>query len=76
MPKELGLFHVAFLNVPLYIQWDHFIIVQVTLPTPSHRVPSNVMVVFKKLHINLLEILVLFTLKVVLGDHPTRLGTI
>ena len=30
--------------------------------------------VFKKLHMNILNIVILYTLKVVLGDHPTRLG--
>ena len=37
MPKVLGLFYVVFLTVPLYIQLDQFIIVQVTLPTPYHQ---------------------------------------
>ena len=27
MPKELGLSYVILLNVPLYIQWEQFIIV-------------------------------------------------
>ena len=39
MPNELRLLNLIFLTVPLYIQWDQFIIVQVTLPTPSHQVP-------------------------------------
>ena len=55
------------------IQWDQFIIVHVTLPTPSHQVPSNFMLAFKILHLNLLNIVTLLTLKVVLGDQPTRL---
>ena len=47
MSKELGLFYVIFLTVTLYIKWDQFIIVQVTLPTSSHQVPSNFMLVKK-----------------------------
>ena len=39
IPKESGLFYVAFLTVQLYTQLDQFIIVQVTLPTWSNQVP-------------------------------------
>ena len=73
IPNELGLFYVVLLTVPLYTQWNKFIILQVTLSTPSHQVTSNVMLVFKRLHLNLLNIVILLTLKVVLGDHHTRL---
>ena len=76
MPKGLGLFSVAFLTVPLYIQLDQFIIVEVTLPTLYHQVPSTFILVLRKLHLNLLNIVILLTLKVVLGDHPIRLATI
>ena len=76
IPNELGLFYVAFLTVRLYIQLEHFIIVQVTHPTLYHQVPSSFILVLKKLHLNLLNIATLLTLKVVLGDHPTRLATI
>ena len=76
MPKELGLFYVVLLTVPLYIRWDQFIIAQATLPTPSHLVPSNFMLVFKRLHLNLLDIVTFSTLMVNLGDHPTRIKTI
>ena len=72
--KELGIFYVTFLTVTLYIQWDQFIIFQVTLPTPYHQVLSNFMLSFKMLHLNLFNIVILFTLKVILGDHPTRLN--
>ena len=47
MPKELGLFYFIFLTAPLYIQWDQFIIIQVTLPTTSNQVPSNIMFVLQ-----------------------------
>ena len=47
MPKELGLFYVAFLTVRLYIQLGQFIIVQVTLPTLYHQVPSSFILVKK-----------------------------
>ena len=73
MPKELGLFYIDFLTVPLYIQWDQFIIVQVTLTTPSHQVTSNFILVLKSLHLNLLNIVNSLTLRDVLGDHPARL---
>ena len=76
MPKGLGLFYVAFLTVPLYIQLDQFIIVQVTLTTLYHQVPSSFILVLRQFHLNLLNIVTLLTLKVVLGDHPTRLATI
>ena len=76
MPNELGLFYVAFLTVLLYIQLDQFIVVQVTLPTLYHQVPSSFILVLRKLHLNLLNIVTFLTLKVVLGDHPTRLVTI
>ena len=76
MPEELGLSFVAFLTVPLYVQWDRFIIAQVTLPTPSHQVPSNFMLVFRRLNLNLLNIVTFLNLKVVLVYHPTRLKTI
>ena len=76
MPKELVLFYVAFLTVWLYIHLDQFIIVQVTLSTVYHQVTSSFIVVFKMVHLNLLKIVTFLTLKIVLGDHPTRLTTI
>ena len=72
IPKEFRLCSVTFLTVQLYIQWDQFIIFQVTLPTPSHKVPSNFMLVLKLLHLTLLNIVTLLNLKVVLGDHHNR----
>ena len=72
MHKEMGLFYIVFLTVTLYIQWDQFIIVQVTLTTPSHQVPSNFRLDFKILHLNLLKNVTLLTLKIILGDHPAR----
>ena len=74
--KELGLFFAVFLVVPLYIQWDLFIIVQFAIPAQYHQFPSKIILVLKSLHLNLLNIMILLTLKVVLGDHPTRLETI
>ena len=76
MPNKLGLFYVIFLSVPLNILWGEFIIVHVTLPTPSHQVTSKFMLAFKMLFLKLLNIMPLLSLKVVLGDHPTRLKTI
>ena len=71
MPKELGLFYIFFQTLPLYILWDQFITVQVTLPIPSHCLPLTVMLVFKSLCLKLLNIVILWTLKVVLGGHST-----
>ena len=39
MPKELGLFYVVFLTVPVYKQWGQFIVVHENLPTSSHCEP-------------------------------------
>ena len=75
-PRNLDCFNVVLLSVPLYIQWDHFFIVQITLPTPFHWVPSKFMSVFKRLKLNLLDIVILLNLKVVFRDYPTRLETI
>ena len=76
MPKQLGLFYVAFLTVQLFIQLDQYIIVQVTLPKLYHQVPSSFILVFKRLHLNILNIVTLLTLKIIPGDHHTRLATI
>ena len=76
MPKELGLFYAAFLTVLIYTQLDQFISVQVTLLTIYHQMPSSFILVFKRLHLNLLNIVTLLTLKVFLGDHPNRLAII
>ena len=73
MPKEFWLFYAVLLNFPLYIRCKKFIIDQVTLPTPYKCVRSNFMLVFKIIHLNLFPIVILLTLKVFLGDHPTRL---
>ena len=76
MTKELGLFYVVFLTVPLYIQRGQFIIVQVTLPTLSHWVPSNFMLVSRRLHLNLLNTVILLNLKIIIGDHLIRIKKI
>ena len=74
--QVIGIIYVPFLTVLLYNQWEQFMIVQVTLPTPSHQAPSNFKLAFKRLYLNFLNIVALLTLKVVLGDYPTRLETI
>ena len=76
MPKEFGLFYVHFLTIWLYIQLDRFIIVQVTLLTLYNQVPSNFMLVIKRLHLNLLNIVTVLSHRIALGDHHTRLTTI
>ena len=76
MTNELGLFYVIFLTVLLYILWEQLIIVHVSLPTPSHLVPSNFMFILKKLNMNLLNIVILLTIKLIIRDQPTRLKTI
>ena len=70
IPNALGIFFVVFLVATLYIHWDQFISVHVSISIPSHWVTFNVVLVFKRLNLNLLNILILLTLKVVLGSHP------
>ena len=76
MTKELGLFHVVFLTDPLYVQWNQFTIIQIKLPMQYHWVTSNVMLFFKRRDMKVFNIVIFLTLKVVLGDHPNRLGKI
>ena len=71
--QGIGLFYVILLTVPSYIRWKQFLILQVTLQTPSHQVSSKCMLVFKGLHLNLLNIVILLTFKSVLWYYPTRL---
>ena len=59
-----------FLNVPLHIMWYQFITLQVTLPILSPCVPLNGILVFKHLGSNLLNIVILWTLRVIPGGHP------
>ena len=59
MPEQLRLFYVPLLTDLLYIQWDQFIIVQITLQTLYHWVPSNAIFVLKRLHLSLLNIVIL-----------------
>ena len=54
--QVIGIFFVIFVTVTLYIRCDQFIIFQVTLPTPSYRMPSNLMLILKKLHLNFLNL--------------------
>ena len=75
-PKELVFLNAVLLTVPLYIQWDGFIIVRVIFSTPSQQFLSNFMLAFKILRLNLLKIVTLLTLKVVLGYYPNRNKTI
>ena len=65
--QTVGIIYVIFLIIPLYIKWSHFNIVQVTLLTPYHQVPSNLMLVFKRFCLNLLNIVALLTLRVIIG---------
>ena len=62
-PKELGLFHVCFLNAPLNTQKYQFIIVQVTIKIPYHWVPSDVLLVFERLYLNLFDIVIFLPLR-------------
>ena len=72
--QGIGIIYVDFLTVPLYIQWDQLIIVQVTLPKPYHQVSTNFILDFKSICLNLINMLTLLTLKAVLGYHPTIKG--
>ena len=76
MPKELVSFYVSLLTVTLYIQWYQFIIVHVSLPKLYNQVPSSFILVKKRLHLNPLNIVTFLTVRVVFGDHPTRIKTI
>ena len=67
MPNQLGLFYVFFITFPLYIQCYQFNIFQITLTTPSHWFTSNFMLVFKRLHLNLFNIVFLKLSRSLLG---------
>ena len=76
----LNSFH---LNIPhiygrkrLLFSMSLFIIVYITLLTQYNQMPLNFMLVFKRLHLKLLNILTFLTLRVVLGYQPTRLKQI
>ena len=69
--QGIGIFYAALLTVRIYPPLDQCISVQVTLLTLNHKVPSSFILFFKRLHLNLLNIVTLSTLKVFLGDHPT-----
>ena len=71
--QGIGIILCPFPECPIIYPVGLFIIVQVTLPTPYHQLPSNFMLVFRRLHMNLLNIVALLNLKVLIGDHPTRL---
>ena len=47
IPKELILFFVVLKTVPLYISWDQFIPVQVTLQLTYNQMPLNAILVKK-----------------------------
>ena len=65
-----------FTKCSIIIHLDQFIIVHFTLTTPSHKVPSNFMLDFKRLCLDLFNIVTLVTFKVVFGYYPTRINTI
>ena len=56
--QVIGVILCNLLNFQLYIRWYQFIIFQVTLTTLWHWVYSNFMLVFKMLHLNLLNIVI------------------
>ena len=68
--QVIGIILYIFQTFLLYILQNQFISIQVTLSVPFHRVPLNVMLLFKKLRLNLLKNVILLTLKVVIGGHP------
>ena len=53
--QVIGIIFVVFLTVPIYIQWEQFIIIRVTLSTLSHQVPTNFMLVFHNVRSETLE---------------------
>ena len=69
--------HAWVSSIQLWPGWFDSIGNKITVDsyTLSHHAPSNFMLVFKRLHMNLLIIVTLLTLKVILGYHCTRLKT-
>ena len=76
MPKILGLPDVLFQTIPLYILLDQFITVQVNLTMPYHWGTLNFMLISNNLRLNLLNILILWTLRVIPGVQHTVPNTI
>ena len=74
--QVIGIILCRFPNFSIIYSETKFIIIQVTRLTPSHQVPSSYVFGFKRLGLNLLNIVTLLTLKVIIGDHPNRLKTI
>ena len=72
----IGIVLFCFTNCPIIYPVVPVYYFRVILPTPSHQVPSNFKLVFKELHMNHFNIVTLLSLKVVLGDPPTRIKTI
>ena len=68
--QVIGIFYVFLKHLPLYILRGTFVTFQVTLTIPYHWVTLNVMLVFKMIRLNLLNIVILCTLKIVCGGHP------
>ena len=62
-----------FTNSSIIFPIAYFITVKVTLTIKSHRVPLNVMLVLKCLHLKLLKTAILWNLRVFLGIHPNGL---
>ena len=67
--QRIGVILCCFPNYSLIYPVVPVFIVQVTLPTPSHQVPSNFMLAFKRLNLKLLNIVNFLTLMVILVDH-------
>ena len=74
--QVIGIILYCFPNCSVIYPVGPVFIVYVTLPTLYNQVPSSFTLVFKRLHMNLLNIVTLLTLRVVLGDHHTSLTTI
>ena len=75
--QSIGIILCCFPNCTIiYIQLCQFINFQFTLLIKYYWVTSNVILVFKRLHLNFLKIVIFFTLKVVLGYHPTIFRTV
>ena len=70
--QGIGIILCSFTNFTIIYPMVPVYYFQFTLPTPYNWVPSNVMLILKRLHLNLLKFDILLTLKVILGENPTR----
>ena len=74
--QVIGIILCHFPNFPIIYLVGPFCYFPVHPYNTISLVPSNFMFAFKRLPLNLLNIVIFLTLKVILVDHPTKLKTI